>query len=220
MNKNNISSNYESFLSQLENTLINGINVKSVNVKIIWMKQTENRWELKSRSANMAPKISALPAKDYDLYKKLIKDYNAFPKEARNLNEIARAMTVLKLPFRSRRVRHFLDDYRKSFKQEKNNSFHYIEQQIQYLSDEVLRDSRPTRILQKEVIVNYYKASQPKDVLTESFKKNYDQKCATCQKWRTTAHKLSKCSLCQKVYYCNTDCQKADWKKHKINCIR
>lgn len=28
----------------------------------------------------------------------------------------------------------------------------------------------------------------------------------------------SRCSKCRMVYYCNRDCQKADWKRHKIDC--
>ena len=28
----------------------------------------------------------------------------------------------------------------------------------------------------------------------------------------------SKCSRCKKVYYCNRDCQKLDWKSHKLEC--
>jgi len=31
--------------------------------------------------------------------------------------------------------------------------------------------------------------------------------------------KLSKCSGCQKVYYCNVDCQKRDWPNHKPSCL-
>ena len=33
-----------------------------------------------------------------------------------------------------------------------------------------------------------------------------------------TTHPTSRCSNCKMVYYCNRECQKADWKRHKPDC--
>ena len=40
--------------------------------------------------------------------------------------------------------------------------------------------------------------------------------CAVCDK---SDSPLKKCSQCSSVFYCSVDCQKADWKSHKSNCI-
>lgn len=38
--------------------------------------------------------------------------------------------------------------------------------------------------------------------------------CAKCKKPNAT----SKCGACKMVYYCNVDCQRAHWKRHKKQC--
>ena len=42
------------------------------------------------------------------------------------------------------------------------------------------------------------------------------RRCACCGK--TGKPKLKKCSICKQVWYCNTECQKANWKAHKPDC--
>ena len=29
-----------------------------------------------------------------------------------------------------------------------------------------------------------------------------------------------RCQRCKKAYYCNTDCQRADWERHRITCLQ
>lgn len=56
-------------------------------------------------------------------------------------------------------------------------------------------------------------------ILPESSKKDGSDKskslhlCAKCQK-----PSIERCGTCKQVYYCSPECQKADWKKHKLNC--
>ena len=40
-------------------------------------------------------------------------------------------------------------------------------------------------------------------------------KCFQCGK---RGHKLPKCNQCSQAYYCNADCQRKHWKKHKPVC--
>lgn len=40
--------------------------------------------------------------------------------------------------------------------------------------------------------------------------------CHFCKK--SSPSSLARCSLCQKIYYCNRQCQTNDWKMHKPNC--
>ena len=45
--------------------------------------------------------------------------------------------------------------------------------------------------------------------------------CQTCSKNDSECNNsLRKCSNCLAVWYCSTECQKADWKKHKGLCFR
>ncbi|KAK7483873.1 hypothetical protein BaRGS_00024890 [Batillaria attramentaria] len=40
----------------------------------------------------------------------------------------------------------------------------------------------------------------------------------TCQKCKKTAPEMKKCGRCKEVTYCSRDCQRADWRSHKVNC--
>ena len=41
--------------------------------------------------------------------------------------------------------------------------------------------------------------------------------CSTCQ---STNVELLKCTRCKTSYYCNVECQKQDWPKHKLICSK
>jgi hypothetical protein len=41
-------------------------------------------------------------------------------------------------------------------------------------------------------------------------------KCRHCQKQSETP--IKRCSKCHVAYYCDAECQKADWKSHKLAC--
>jgi hypothetical protein len=43
-------------------------------------------------------------------------------------------------------------------------------------------------------------------------------KCKTCNKLGGKNNNLKKCNGCNKVYYCNVECQKKDWKNHRNIC--
>jgi splicing suppressor protein 51 len=44
--------------------------------------------------------------------------------------------------------------------------------------------------------------------------------CAKCQKAAGPANPLKRCAKCREASYCNRECQKADWKNHKKDCVR
>lgn len=48
-------------------------------------------------------------------------------------------------------------------------------------------------------------------------KENLHKVCSTCSK---ANEELLKCTRCKKAYYCNVDCQKTDWPKHKLTCSK
>lgn len=43
------------------------------------------------------------------------------------------------------------------------------------------------------------------------------EKCGNCSR---EIAKKNRCGACQKVYYCNTDCQKCHWPDHKKDCVK
>ncbi|CAB9521010.1 expressed unknown protein [Seminavis robusta] len=47
---------------------------------------------------------------------------------------------------------------------------------------------------------------------------NYSSVCGHCGNNSSEADRLSVCSKCQGAAYCNRECQKCDWKKHKKEC--
>ena len=49
-------------------------------------------------------------------------------------------------------------------------------------------------------------------------KKKAGPKCTKCKRPPTEGDKLQHCSRCKKAQYYSRDCQKADWKKHKVAC--
>ena len=42
----------------------------------------------------------------------------------------------------------------------------------------------------------------------------------TCHACHHSGVKLPKCSRCETVYYCNSECQLGDWQRHKSGCIK
>jgi hypothetical protein len=42
--------------------------------------------------------------------------------------------------------------------------------------------------------------------------------CATCRKKETKNKKLLGCAACRSIFYCDAECQKKDWKRHKKTC--
>ncbi|KAJ5933553.1 hypothetical protein N7454_005882 [Penicillium verhagenii] len=49
-------------------------------------------------------------------------------------------------------------------------------------------------------------------------RENVDQKCAGCGMTPSLDKPLRRCAQCQSIYYCSRVCQRAHWKKHKVDC--
>jgi hypothetical protein len=45
-----------------------------------------------------------------------------------------------------------------------------------------------------------------------------NEKAHMCANCGNTTGPLSACSQCKQVFYCSKECQKSDWKSHKLNC--
>ena len=50
-----------------------------------------------------------------------------------------------------------------------------------------------------------------------SFLRIVDKTCKSCE--NKNKKQLKRCSKCEVVYYCNKECQRKDWKEHKIECV-
>ena len=64
--------------------------------------------------------------------------------------------------------------------------------------------------------INEHAVTCPKfpDVLPDEKKLEKIVKCRRCRK----ETKLMKCAVCESVWYCGAQCQKDDWKRHKLFC--
>jgi hypothetical protein len=56
--------------------------------------------------------------------------------------------------------------------------------------------------------------------LTQSNRRPKLESLGGCQNCGKTAKKLKKCARCKRAFYCCSNCQKADWPKHKKICRR
>ena len=43
-------------------------------------------------------------------------------------------------------------------------------------------------------------------------------RCLCCNKIETANHRLLQCGRCKKAKFCNKECQRLAWKKHKLEC--
>lgn len=43
--------------------------------------------------------------------------------------------------------------------------------------------------------------------------------CAYCKKISSASDEFKRCSRCKQTHYCSADCQKKDWKTHKVLCV-
>lgn len=67
---------------------------------------------------------------------------------------------------------------------------------------------------------NMAKALQDVDEQLDEFKERLGDPMLQCNRCKKCAlgRKLMRCSRCQLAYYCDVECQKKDWKKHKKLC--
>ena len=93
-----------------------------------------------------------------------------------------------------------------------------------YASEEVGKNRCQSRV----IVDNLFIAQAPFDLFGCDFfvyvailySRNKDQiitisKCNNCQ---STTRNISACAGCKKVAYCNEECQRADWRRHKADC--
>jgi hypothetical protein len=45
------------------------------------------------------------------------------------------------------------------------------------------------------------------------------RQCGKCQKLPQEGKRPLKCTGCNRIYYCDAVCQKADWKRHRSECL-
>jgi len=76
-------------------------------------------------------------------------------------------------------------------------------------SNSVLEEDTPYSVAVLEYVANYLKKLHKNnpDKITSRV-------CNVCNKLSQTCKKCA----CRTIYYCSTDCQKADWKRHKNEC--
>lgn len=85
------------------------------------------------------------------------------------------------------------------------------------------------RLREKQLMVRQMKTHEPRDfedmleMLAGSRQADWvPLQCEHCRSMPGfgPAPKLKRCSGCKRAWYCSVNCQRADWKNHKINCER
>jgi hypothetical protein len=59
---------------------------------------------------------------------------------------------------------------------------------------------------------------QQLDSKVEEMNNDYWKTCAHCDKTENKVATMEQCARCKGVFYCNRECQKAAWRKHKKSC--
>ena len=57
------------------------------------------------------------------------------------------------------------------------------------------------------------------DPISEILPASCDTDCAQCIHCESPAVKAKLCGRCRKAWYCNAECQRADWQQHKLDCV-
>jgi len=71
----------------------------------------------------------------------------------------------------------------------------------------------PLLMINSPECVRYFNTKQKRILRHQRIK--YSKTCLHCD---TISKNMKKCSRCKCVYYCSSECQLADWKKHKKIC--
>ena len=58
----------------------------------------------------------------------------------------------------------------------------------------------------------------PAGMRTDTQMKDDADQCAKCGKAQSMVGRLKACTVCKKTFYCNKECQRSDWKRHKRVC--
>lgn len=213
------TSSYKSFMSHLQGSLTEGTQVKECRINTFFLKKVNGEWERYTTTHNNTGYDTAIPVNDLDLYNLAVRDLASLPQEVRNHPTVSLLNSISTLPFDSPLIRAALTTFREIKKAEKSHPFIFIENDIKEAFKEVLvSDTHIIRPLKKEITVVYSLTSKPSVYYTASLEKDISRECSHCHEWETTAHKLSKCSRCPKTFYCNLECQRSDWKAHKVIC--
>ena len=79
-------------------------------------------------------------------------------------------------------------------------------------------DGSPLVVLPPDQETPLTKAAKGKNKGRGKVKKATDVAIHTCFTCGKSGAKLSSCSQCHRAYYCNRECQRKDWKRHKRAC--
>jgi len=220
------------FASVLRSKLGPQTAVTTCEISIRFFEKNESGWmECRDRKTITYTGRDTLPESDEAFVRKVQAEMSEALRHPEEMTEQAKGeieatLCILNFPIYSKPVQAFIKSFRASVEKEKEDGFYSsIEKEMgEMLLSKITSTPTEKRVCEESVTAEYYdRADQSKKVKTFTLAKNLEKdpasSCASCKAWRTTAYKLSKCAGCEKVYYCNRDCQKKDWLVHKVACI-
>ena len=217
---NYLTYHYNDFLTHLETNLGPGKPLKFHKVEVFYLVKVGATWDKSNRHMHRST-LDYLPPSmsDLELYNYISKGMEAAKDEKNKPADYEKLVNLLKFPVESEPVQAYFKTIRENDAKVPANPCQKLREVFKETFDNLFQDpSKEYMVLSKKVVIEYFLTEEASDFSTVTFEKNYAQKCAKCPKWRTTAQTLSKCSICVKTYYCSRECQKADWKSHKVTC--
>ena len=80
------------------------------------------------------------------------------------------------------------------------------------------RELAGIRAVSKTICFSFTMRNDKGTTVSVKLGRELDHTCNTCEKIQTVGDQIFKCPRCPSTYYCNADCQRKDWSKHKIVC--
>lgn len=161
-----------------------------------------------------------IPTDDRELYELLKKEFSDTVNEkkhrvsAEQYQSQKASLQILQAPLESPEVQQCLRDYRIN---RRGAPFEFFKEDLQKIPSEYRKVQETKRLCQKSIQIIYLE--QGNKEITAIYEEPFENKCKKCSQMETSAHKLSMCTRCHEAWYCNRECQTADWKEHKVTCL-
>lgn len=215
---NFITVGYKQLFKEVKKTFEKETKVQSCAVSISYFVLNGTAWQPFICEITPEEFKSYAVFTDTDLREIALADLNALPAARRALPEFQFGLATLSKPDSPAALTNMLMKIRARMREKDSLSLSYLKLSVESKVCSILNRDDIVAIAKMRITLDYAPTEGGK---TSSMMRevNYSQKCFNCHRWRTTAHKLMKCTKCAKFDYCNKECQEFDWSIHEPECL-